>query len=1310
MRSFITWIALVLMVGTVLADDRQPPASWSLDRPADVDIAAIDRTTYGPLDVDALAAEDADREAMGQPPRFAYGHPTRYLPAARGTWDELGDTSIWRFRVSAQAAVLLNFGFEDFHLPDGALLWIYHPRAAHARSMDRHLVIGPYDASKNRDHGEFWTPNLIGDEAIIEINVPTESRDQLSLTISQVSQGYRGFGQAALGYRQTTERSDGEGKQSCEGTAGTRSGACNQDVACLSEDDPWNDPVRSVGAYQRSGSFACTGSLVNNTANDQRMLFMTATHCIGQGQAPSIVVYWNYEWPTCRRPGASGGTDTNPPDPNMSQSGGTLLAATSNPFGGNCTAPDECSDVTLIELDDAADPELELHWSGWDRRPPPTICAQGPDNATEGLCATIHHPGVDEKRITWVADDIQVGNISGASGIHWHPFWHPEPPELPNMPPPPPTTIPPAVTEPGSSGSPLYTADRRFIGVLSGGPAFCGATGSQLSDFYGGLWHAWDGMGSPTTRMRDYLDPLGTNPEFIDGIDGEGFDIEPETTTPGQCGFGDYDLAIDIEPRGEFDEPVTLAATGLPAGVGASFSVNPVTPPGSTLLTLTDLDQAGNGSFEFSIEGEADDQTEAVSITFTQFDEQPDPVTLLSPADGVEDIGLNPTLTWSADILATDFVVEVATDDAFANVVFTTETQAQSQQVEVELDTGTVYYWRVQSANLCGDSWSETWSFTTRLEPEAQFSATEFSFEVQEDDLESVTLEIANIGTGNLTWAIVTDLPDGLRSGHDAELDETLAIPDFAIDSAANGGQPFEHGTPAGQATRGQVVGFSFEGTVSGISGNSSWASDMCLIVEAPDGSTYAVGGFSGSVSGCDVNNWDFDGGGSTDNGTYDSTHIGVFDEVDDQGEWTFTFINDWNSASAATMSWTDVTITLHKAPLPVCGDELTNVDWLSVDPDSGVVAEGEAQNVSVMVNTFGLDVGEYVGYLCVETNAPNAELVPMPVELEVTERLLDPPVIGIDPTALSVTVDEDGSDSAGFEISNSGEDNLTWFVDTAPAGCELPGWASLDPNSGSVAEGDVESVTVHFDAAGLEAGEYSATACIASNDPNSPRVDVELEMTVTATTALIEGTVTGLGYCQDDPAPLANAFVNINGQTTTTDADGSYAVAVDAESAPVIVAFTHPDHRGQSEEVAELEVGQTVTVDADLVLRAACATVDPEALSFSLTAEATAEQTLTVSNALGGSDMQWSLDTSEGCFDVAEIDWLSVSNTGGVIGWGNVREVTVSADAGGLSHGSHETTLCLVTDDDQNESIEVPVVLDVVEPLIFEDRFEATE
>ena len=481
-------VVLVALSTAVSAVDRVPPASWSLDESAQTRLSRLSVVDYPALDMEALALEDSLNEALGKPPRFAFPRDADFSLHTDGEWEVLGDTSIWRMRVRADGAVLLNFGFSDLFLPEGAALYLYTASAAKSRTMDRFQVIGPYSASINREHGEFWTPNLHADDVIIEVNVPSAVREAAQFNISQVSQGYRGFGQAAREYKQPADRMEGNGKQACKDAAGIRSGACNQDVACLSEDDPWNEPRRSVGAYQRSGVFACTGSLVNNTANDQSMLFITATHCINAAQTPSIVVYWNYEWPTCRRPGASGGTAVNPPDPNMTNSGGTFLAATSNPFGGNCTAPNECSDVTLIELDDPADPDLELFWSGWDRRPPPTACAQGPGNSTGGLCASIHHPGVHEKRITWVADNIQIGNIAGAQNIHWHPFWHPNPPELLNMPPGGP--IPPAVTEPGSSGSPLYSADRRLIGVLSGGLAFCGATGASLSDLYGGLWHA----------------------------------------------------------------------------------------------------------------------------------------------------------------------------------------------------------------------------------------------------------------------------------------------------------------------------------------------------------------------------------------------------------------------------------------------------------------------------------------------------------------------------------------------------------------------------------------------------------------------------------------------------------------------------------------------------------------------------------------------------------------------------------------------------------------------------------------------------
>ncbi|MGY6586871.1 MAG: choice-of-anchor J domain-containing protein [Wenzhouxiangella sp.] len=711
--------AIILSLSVAMADDSRPmPASWSDGPISSRALDTLDTLRFDALDLAAIAAEDQQRQADGEPPRFAFPHPVSVDASQRGTRQQQGDLMVWRLRVLADQANLINFGFQNLYLPEGSRLYIYSGKAAESGQMDRFSVIGPYDARINQDHGEFWTPNLQGDQAIIEVNVPANLADQFRLELAQVSHGYRGFGSAALGYRQdVADRADSDAKQACETTEGIRSGACNQDVACLSDDDPWNDPRRSVGAYQRSGTFACTGSLVNNTANDQRLLFITARHCISPTQTPSIVVYWDYEWPTCRRPGAAGGTAVNPPDPNLTNSGGTFLASTSNPFGGNCTAPDECSDVFLLELNGEPNENVELHWAGWDRRPPPSVCAQGPGNSTEGLCATIHHPGVDEKRITWVAQDIQIGNISGAQNIHWHPFWHPNPPELPNMPDGPPATIPPAVTEPGSSGSPLYSADRRLLGVLSGGPAFCGATGANLSDFYGGIFHAWEGMGTATTRMRDYLDPLNTGALFIDGIDGSGFNIDSDVSSVSQCGFDDVVINLELTANGDFEGDVSLAASGLPGGASTDFSVNPVTVPGSSVLTLANLDQVGAGSYTVNIEGISGDFEASANISLILADGIPANTAVISPVDGALGVSTTPTVEWSSE-QGVSFELEIASDADFNDVVYSVSVTGNSHEVADPLDTNTSYFVRVRAANDCGqDDWSNAVSFTTEALP-----------------------------------------------------------------------------------------------------------------------------------------------------------------------------------------------------------------------------------------------------------------------------------------------------------------------------------------------------------------------------------------------------------------------------------------------------------------------------------------------------------------------------------------------------------------------------------------------------------------
>jgi len=64
-----------------------------------------------------------------------------------------------------------------------------------------------------------------------------------------------------------------------------------------------------------------------------------------------------------------------------------------------------------------------------------------------------------------------------------------------------------------------------------------------------------------------------------------------------------------------FSQPVTLTVLGLPTGVGASWSVNPVTPGNSSILTLSIPSSPPFGDHPLQVVGTAETQTVAESVT-----------------------------------------------------------------------------------------------------------------------------------------------------------------------------------------------------------------------------------------------------------------------------------------------------------------------------------------------------------------------------------------------------------------------------------------------------------------------------------------------------------------------------------------------------------------------------------------------------------------------------------------------------------------------------------------------------------------------
>lgn len=465
MKRITGWIVAGMLSAAALqasASDLRPTA-FSDRLPAEHTVEV--RSMPG-VDVARLRAEDARRAAklVDAPVRFAAPLAVDISPDTAGDWDVAGDRLVWRLRVQSRGALSLNFGFDQFHLPEGGHMLLYP--AGLARGADPQLFRA-FTSADNKPHGMLWTPVVSGDHAVIEVVVPKQRAGELRLRLTSVNHDYVGFDRLA--------------RTGLVQPAGV-SGSCNIDVACPAGDG-WRDQIRSVGAYSRFGIFYCSGSLVNNTAGDQKMYFLTANHCGmgGADAAASIVVYWNYQNSTCRTPGSAASGANGDGSLAQNQTGATPRASSAG------------SDFTLLELDAPADPEFNLYWSGWDRRDLEFPGATG-----------IHHPRVAEKRITHSSNPLNIEGYLGASGTsHLYVWWdHP------------------GTTEGGSSGSPLYSPEGRVIGQLHGGYASCSTTGPEDHvDWYGRVFSSWAGGGTDASRLSNWLDPAGTGAEFIDGLD-----------------------------------------------------------------------------------------------------------------------------------------------------------------------------------------------------------------------------------------------------------------------------------------------------------------------------------------------------------------------------------------------------------------------------------------------------------------------------------------------------------------------------------------------------------------------------------------------------------------------------------------------------------------------------------------------------------------------------------------------------------------------------------------------------------------------
>ncbi len=345
---------------------------------------------------------------------------------------------LYRLAFQAPGALSLNLNFNRFVIQPGTRMWVYDPSKTYK--------LGGFTWRNVNKHFNFATVPLPVNHLIVELFEPYENEGTSEIEISGVVTGYRPLLAEKAGFGQ--------------------SGACNVNINCDIAFG-WEDERQAVVMLLTANNTRkCTGTLINNTAQDGTPYVLTAKHC---NTATNAIFMFNYQSPDCS---------------NIDGLTNQVLQ------GCEIVAENAFSDFTLVKLDQNPLPDFNPYYAGWSRSANPTP-----------MSYCIHHPSGDIKKFSVDSNAVvSSGYVSQPDSLnnHWKVLdWDV------------------GTTEAGSSGSPLFNTDHQIIGQLHGGYASCN---NNLSDYYGRFDVSWNYGNTPNTRLKEWLDPSNTDSLAMPGM------------------------------------------------------------------------------------------------------------------------------------------------------------------------------------------------------------------------------------------------------------------------------------------------------------------------------------------------------------------------------------------------------------------------------------------------------------------------------------------------------------------------------------------------------------------------------------------------------------------------------------------------------------------------------------------------------------------------------------------------------------------------------------------------------------------------
>ncbi len=254
------------------------------------------------------------------------------------------------------------------------------------------------------------------------------------------------------------------------------------------------------------------------------------------------------------------------------------------------------------------------------------------------------------------------------------------------------------------------------------------------------------------------------------------YTLNLQNATVSACQGTDAVFTVVVGQIGSYTDPVTLSATGNPAGTSVSFTPNPATPGTNATMTISNTAGATPGTYNFTVNGTSTSGPHFTNGTVLISTSGVVASTLTSPANAATNVPVSPNMTWTNAGVGVQFNITIATDAAFTSVVESATGLSAQTYTATLLSPATTYFWKIETLNSCSAPVSSaTFTFTTASC--MTFNATNVPVTIPDDQVTSVTstmtiptggtindLNVVNLA-GTHTWindlAITLTSPNG---------------------------------------------------------------------------------------------------------------------------------------------------------------------------------------------------------------------------------------------------------------------------------------------------------------------------------------------------------------------------------------------------------------------------------------------------------------------------------------------------------------------------------------------------------------------